>query len=62
MEKPIVFILLLGSVIMVALAGWVMNIYKLVVTAGPIAEFGALEVLRVVGIFLAPLGAVMGFM
>lgn len=43
--------------------GWTMNIYSIVVVLwvdGPITVTGML-MLRVVGIFLAPLGAVLGY-
>lgn len=41
--------------------GWVSNIVKLVTFGGAISEMGMLELVRIVGIFLAPLGAVMGY-
>lgn len=43
--------------------GWIMNIYATVTVLwvdGPVTVTGML-VLRVVGIFLAPLGAVLGY-
>lgn len=46
-----------------AVIGWSMNIYSTVVVLwvdGPITITGML-VLRIVGIFLAPLGAVLGY-
>ena len=39
--------------------GWVMNIVALV-HAPAIALWGGLEVMRVIGIFVAPLGAIIG--
>lgn len=44
-----------------AAIGWVMNIVKLIGFTGTIAAFGVIEILRVVGIFIAPLGAVLGW-
>lgn len=41
--------------------GWVMNIIALVAHAGPVASWTAIEVARVVGIFVIPLGAVLGY-
>jgi len=41
--------------------GWGMNVYKIFTIDIPLAEFGIAEVMRIVGIFVAPLGAVMGF-
>jgi hypothetical protein len=41
--------------------GWIMNIVALV--GGPeLAQWTTLEVLRVVGIFVAPLGGVLGWL
>jgi hypothetical protein len=42
--------------------GWIANIVKLVSVDAPLVEFGAMEILRIVGIFLAPLGSILGFM
>ncbi len=39
-----------------------MNIVKIFQIGMPLADWGAFEIGRVVGVFLAPLGAVMGFM
>lgn len=44
----------------VGLIGWVMNIVELI-NAPVVAQWGAMEVLRVVGIFVAPLGGVLGW-
>lgn len=48
------------AVVVLAFIGWVMNIITLI-DAPALAQWGALEVLRVVGIFVAPLGAVLGW-
>lgn len=50
----ILFLWLFGAI------GWVMNIFKLVTTDLALAEFTMLEVCRVIGIFLAPLGSILG--
>lgn len=42
------------------LVGWIMNIVALAQTEGPILD-NAIGILRVVGIVVPPLGAVMGF-
>ena len=54
------------SIVVVLLAllgagGWVANIYKIFTTGFEVAQWGGLEVMRIVGIFVAPLGAVLGF-
>lgn len=54
-----ILIFLLKIIVMV---GWVWNIIKLVGTEIPVTEFGAIEILRIVGIILFPLGTVMGFL
>jgi len=49
------------AVWILSIIGWVMNIVKLLSFGGAVAAMGILEVLRVVGIFVAPLGAVLGY-
>lgn len=39
---------------------WVMNIVHLVKADTPIAEYGSVEVIQAVGIFVAPIGVVAG--
>lgn len=41
--------------------GWGWNIYKLVQFSGPVVEMSMLELARIVGIFIPPLGAVLGY-
>ncbi len=43
------------------IGGWIANIYKLITTNAPIAEWTIMEIGRIVGIFFAPLGAVLGY-
>jgi hypothetical protein len=45
----------------IAVCGWIANIYKLATCGLALSEIGMMEVLRVVGIFLPPLGVVLGF-
>lgn len=42
-----------------ALVGYVMNIVQLVQT--PAAEFGTMEIVRIIAIFVAPVGCVLGY-
>lgn len=51
----IVLLALLGA------GGWVANVYKIFTTGFEVAQWGGLEVMRIVGVFVAPLGAVLGF-
>ncbi|MDO9131997.1 hypothetical protein [Hydrogenophaga sp.] len=44
---------------LVALGGWIANIFKLVDMLG--GDISAMFIARVVGVFAAPLGAVLGF-
>lgn len=46
---------------LVGVGGWVANIVKLINTGFVIAEWGGLEVARIIGIFVAPLGSILGF-
>lgn len=41
--------------------GWVANIIKLIGTGFTIAQWGGLEVARVIGVFVPPIGSVLGF-
>lgn len=54
-----------GSFIVVAVLlfalGYGLNIYKLVTFDGTLGEMAALEIVRVIGIFIAPIGAVTGY-
>lgn len=55
------FAVLLYAVLPIAaFLGWVLNILALI-SAPPLAYWGSLEVLRSIGIFVAPLGAVLGY-
>ena len=49
------------AVFLAAIVGWVMNIISLVGFEGTLASAGILEVFRVIGIFVAPLGAILGY-
>jgi hypothetical protein len=47
-----------------AVIGWVLNIYKLIVAVQAAAILAAMDpftILRAVGVFLAPLGAIIGW-
>ncbi|CNJ57515.1 Uncharacterised protein [Yersinia mollaretii] len=41
--------------------GYIANIYKMVTYGFVIAEWGGMQVARIIGIFVAPLGALLGF-
>ena len=55
------FIIGLYAFAFVMLCGWVANIVKLVGVGFTVSEWGGFEVARVIGVFVAPLGAVLGF-
>ena len=40
--------------------GWIVNIVVLF-HAGPVAQWGGMEVMRLVGVFAVPLGSVLGY-
>lgn len=44
-----------------AAIGWVINIVKIVSSGFVIAEWGGMEVARIIGVLVAPLGAVLGW-
>jgi hypothetical protein len=58
---PVGLALTYFAVVIGLVIGWIMNIVALV--GGPeLAQWTTLEVLRVVGIFVAPLGGVLGWL
>ena len=44
-----------------AVVGWVLNIYKLATFDGGLDDVTVVEILQFVGIIVAPLGVVMGY-
>jgi hypothetical protein len=58
MEKVIIAYI---AIAVIGFGGWVANIVKLVNSGFEVAQWGGMEVARVIGIFVAPLGAVLGF-
>ncbi|MDH7796393.1 MULTISPECIES: hypothetical protein [unclassified Beijerinckia] len=53
------------GVALMGAVGWVMNLYKLFLlaqTAVPLSQWGLMEVLRLLGIGLLPVGAVVGWL
>lgn len=44
-----------------AFIGWILNVIKIVSTGFAISEWGGFEVARVIGVFVAPLGAILGW-
>ena len=51
--------LIIAVVVLAGIVGWVMNIFDIVAAvSGPIT---AMFILRCVGIFVAPLGAILGY-
>jgi len=59
--KPKTMIYSIYAVAFALLIGWCMNIYKIIDSGFEIAQWGGMEVIRVVGVFVAPLGALLGF-
>ncbi|ENF3463421.1 hypothetical protein [Yersinia mollaretii] len=47
--------------IFLAVGGYIANIYKMVTYGFVVAEWGGMQVARIIGIFVAPLGALLGF-
>lgn len=50
------------AICIAGLIGWVWNIVKIFQIGLPVAQWSAFEIARLIGVFLAPLGAVMGFL
>lgn len=58
MNKWILLIGMVFAMIPVCIIGWIGNIVSL----AQASHIGGLEALRIIGIFLVPLGAVLGFL
>lgn len=41
--------------------GWIANVYQIINSGFELAQWGGLEVARVIGVFVFPLGALLGF-
>lgn len=54
---PLIFLFLWVA----GIVGWLWNIVKLFQVSVPISEFGIMEVMRIIGIFVAPIGSIIGF-
>lgn len=50
------------SACIAGLVGWVQNIVKIFQIPMSLGDWGAFEIARVIGVFLAPLGAVLGWL
>lgn len=44
-----------------AIVGWIMNIFKIIDSGFVLAQWGGLQVARVIGVFMPPLGAILGW-
>lgn len=49
------------ALMFLAVGGYIANIYKMVTYGFVIADWGGMQVARIIGIFVAPLGALLGF-
>lgn len=54
---PLIFLFLWVA----GIVGWLWNIVKIFQVSVPISEFGIMEVMRIIGIFVAPVGSILGF-
>lgn len=52
--------LLIGLIVLVGASGWIWNVVK--IATADFNDITGLLVLRVIGIFFAPLGAILGFL
>lgn len=51
----------LGLISLAMAGGWIANIVKLLGVEGGFSEWGTMEVVRIIGIFMLPIGGVLGF-
>ena len=52
---------LIIAITLLFMGGWCANVYKIINAGFEIAAWGGMEVARVIGVFVAPLGAILGF-
>ena len=50
------------ALVLLAPVGWILNIIKIFQVESSVIDWGGVEVARVIGVFFAPLGALMGFL
>ena len=62
LSKSDVLALLYLVIVIAGIGGWIANVYKLISNGFELAAWGGLEVARVIGVFIAPLGSILGFM
>ncbi|EPY4328932.1 hypothetical protein ACXDJA_002557 [Klebsiella variicola] len=48
-------------IVVLAIGGWIANIVKIITTGFVISQWGGLDVARCIGVFIAPLGSILGF-
>ena len=48
-------------IVAAAIAGWCMNVYSIFMHSPAIAEWAGMEVVRVIGVFVFPIGCVLGY-
>lgn len=53
--------LIVIAIFIAGFIGWILNICKIIDSGFVLAEWGGMQVARVIGVFLAPLGAVLGW-
>lgn len=61
-DVPVIAVVGIFGLMLVAVGGWVANIVKLYGLAQAVDPNYVMAVLRAVGIFMVPLGAVLGFL
>lgn len=59
--KDFAFIFGYFGIFLFSIIGWILNIVSLFNVGSPISQWGGMEILRIVGIFFAPVGAVLGY-
>lgn len=52
---------LYAVVVVLAVGGWVANVVKIITAGFIVSQWGGLEVARCIGVFIAPLGSILGF-
>ena len=55
------YLLVFGSIVCAFLVGWVWNVIKIILSDFDLYSISGLMVLRVIGVFIFPLGGVLGY-
>lgn len=50
------------AIVVAGLGGWISNVVKVANIGFEVAQWGGMEIMRVVGVFVFPLGSILGYL